>query len=219
MPPLSSRVHHSGVEPPSPCARTAAGLDLRWLEVAFVHDLSEARDLPAQDVEALLTERHPFALAAGVSDPLFGGAGAYDAWMTRFVVCPATLMVVLEAGMPVSEGHQLVGPGSLRSQVLDLPLREVNGGRMTEVRALEHHDRLTAMKLRLLNDRVSRRVAWGIARAKGWDSVRDAEYLAIARLQADALVTIDQKLAGAAEGIVRVAQLEELQSPAEAPGS
>lgn len=131
--------------------------------------------------------------------------------MTRFVVCPETLMLVLVEGMPISEGHQLVGPGGLRSQVLDLLLREVDAGRMTEARALEHHERLTTMKLRLLNDRVSRRVAWNIARAKGWDSVRDAEYLAVAKLQADALVTIDEKLAAAAEGIVRVAQFEELQ--------
>lgn len=131
--------------------------------------------------------------------------------MTRFAVCPATLMKVLVQGMPVSEGHQLVGPGSLRSQVLDLLLREVNEGRMTEAQALEHHERLTTMKMRLLNDRVSRRVAWNIARAKGWDSLRDAEHLAVAKLPADALVTIDERLAAAAEGIVRVAQLEELR--------
>ena len=131
--------------------------------------------------------------------------------MTRFVVCPATLMMVLAQGTPISEGHQLVGPGSLRSQVLDLLLREVNEGRMAEAQALEHHERLTTMKMRLLTDRVSRRVAWNLARAKGWDSVRDAEYLAVAQLQADALVTIDERLAAAAEGIVRVAQLEELR--------
>ena len=70
------------------------------------------------------------------------------------------------------------------------------------------------MKLRLLNDRVSRRVAWDIARAKGWDSLRDAEYLAITRLQADALVTIDEHLTEAARGIVPVASLDDLQRTA-----
>lgn len=79
---------------------------------------------------------------------------------------------------------------------------------------MEQHERLTSMRLRLLNDRVSRRAAWDIARAKGWDSLRDAEYLAIARLQADALVTIDEHLAEAARGVVPVASLNELQRPA-----
>jgi len=134
--------------------------------------------------------------------------------MSRFVVCPATLILVLEEGLSVSGTHQLVGPGSLRSQVLELLLREVNGGRLTEARALEQHERLTSMKLRLLNDRVSRRVAWDIARAKGWDSLRDAEYLAITRLQADALVTIDEHLTEAARGIVPVASLDDLQRTA-----
>lgn len=76
---------------------------------------------------------------------------------------------------------------------------------------MEYHERLTAMKLRLLNDRVSRRMAWDIARSNGWESLREAEYLAITRLQADALVTIDQNLVGAAAGIVPVAPLEELR--------
>lgn len=76
---------------------------------------------------------------------------------------------------------------------------------------MEHHERLTSMKLRLLNDRVSRRVAWDIARANGWESLRDAEYLAVANLQADALVTIDEHLAEAAAGLVPVVPLLELQ--------
>jgi len=131
--------------------------------------------------------------------------------MSRFVVCPATLLLVLDDGLPVPEQHQLVGPASLRSHVLDLLLRRVNDGRMAEAQAMEYHERLTAMKLRLLNDRVSRRMAWDIARSNGWESLREAEYLAITRLQADALVTIDQNLVGAAAGIVPVAPLEELR--------
>lgn len=131
--------------------------------------------------------------------------------MSRLVVCPVTLLHVLEEGILVSAGHQLVGPGSLRSQVLELLLLEVNRGRLTEAEAMEHHERLTSMKLRLLNDRVSRRVAWDIARANGWESLRDAEYLAVAKLQADALVTIDEHLAEAAAGLVPVVPFLELQ--------
>ena len=44
---------------------------------------------------------------------------------------------------------------------------------------------MTQLKLRLLGDRVSRSTAWKIARQQDWDSLRDAEYLAITRLQAD----------------------------------
>jgi predicted nucleic acid-binding protein len=66
------------------------------------------------------------------------------------------------------------------------------------------------MKIRLLGDRVSRATAWKIAAGLGWDDIKDAEYLAVASLQADALVTDDDALAAAAEGIVRVAAYEDL---------
>ena len=66
------------------------------------------------------------------------------------------------------------------------------------------------MKIRLLGDRVSRATAWKIAAALGWDDIGDAEYLAVASLQADALVTDDESLAAAAEGIVPVAAYEDL---------
>ena len=131
--------------------------------------------------------------------------------MSRFVLCPATLLFVLENGPPVPEQHHLVGPISLRSHVLDLLLRRVNVGQLTEARAMAFHERLTTMKLRLLNDRVSRRLAWDIARSNGWESMRDAEYLAVTKLQADALITIDEHLAEAAKGIVPLVSLEELR--------
>jgi predicted nucleic acid-binding protein len=50
--------------------------------------------------------------------------------------------------------------------------------------------------MRLLRDRVSRRTAWKIAREQGWETTYDdAEYLAVAKLQADALVTVTPALA------------------------
>jgi predicted nucleic acid-binding protein len=51
-----------------------------------------------------------------------------------------------------------------------------------------------------------------LARDHGWDDLRDAEYLAIARLQADALVTVDAELATRAEGIVTIAPVPALVS-------
>ena len=48
--------------------------------------------------------------------------------------------------------------------------------------------RLTTTTVRLLNDRVSRAIAWKVATELGWDDTVDAEYVAVTRLQADALV-------------------------------
>ena len=131
--------------------------------------------------------------------------------MSRYVLCPATLLFMLEEGLSVPEQHHLVGPVGLRSHVLDLLLRRVSDEELTEAQAMAYHERLTTMRLRLLNDRVSRRSAWNIARANGWDSMRDAEYLAVTKLQADAFVTIDERLKKAAAGIVPVVPLDELR--------
>jgi predicted nucleic acid-binding protein len=57
---------------------------------------------------------------------------------------------------------------------------------------------------------VSRRVAWQVARQHDWDTLRDAEYLAVTRLQADALVTVDPRLAAAAQDAVPVAAIDVL---------
>jgi hypothetical protein len=70
------------------------------------------------------------------------------------------------------------------------------------------HEQLTETKLRLLNDRVSRRTAWDIARQQGWDTIGNAECIALVRLQAAAPMTIDADLAAAAAKLVPVAALE-----------
>ena len=68
--------------------------------------------------------------------------------------------------------------------------------------------------MRLLGDRVSRRTAWRIAREHDWTVLRDAEYLAITRLQADALITVDPDLAALARAVVAVADVDDLLAPA-----
>jgi hypothetical protein len=72
---------------------------------------------------------------------------------------------------------------------------------------------MTEMKMRLLGDRMSRRTAWQIARQHDWDRLRDAEYLAITRLQADALVTVDPALAARAQDVVAAAAIGCLLPP------
>jgi predicted nucleic acid-binding protein len=108
--------------------------------------------------------------------------------MTRYVVDAPTLLRLIAEGVQVSPEHQIVAPGVIRSEALALLFDAVRRGDLAEQVALEHHERLTELKMRLLGDRVSRRTAWRIAREQGWTSTRDAEYLAVTRLQADALV-------------------------------
>jgi predicted nucleic acid-binding protein len=132
--------------------------------------------------------------------------------MARYVIDAPTLLHLVANDVAVSPGHQLVAPNLIRSQALSLLLEAVRRGELTEELALEHHERLTALKMRLLGDRVSRRTAWKIAREQGWDTTYDAEYLAVTRLQADALVTVDPEMSRKAEHVVPLAPLEALSA-------
>lgn len=130
--------------------------------------------------------------------------------VARFAIDALTLLHLVDERLPIHPDHQLVAPHSIRSAALELLLREVRSGRRSESEALERHERMTELKMRLLGDRVSRRTAWQIARDQGWDGLRDAEYLAIARLQADALVTVDPLLAAKAASVTTVASVQDL---------
>lgn len=133
--------------------------------------------------------------------------------MARYVIDADTLLQIAAGTIAVDETHQLVAPASVRSQALTVLLGRVNAGDLSEREALRLHERLTEIKLRLLNDRVSRRTAWNLARAHGWPNLRDAEYLALVTLQADALVTVDERLAALAADLVEVRPVEALSCP------
>jgi predicted nucleic acid-binding protein len=130
--------------------------------------------------------------------------------MARYVIDAPTLLHLVAEGVDISPEHQLVAPNIIRSQALSLLLASVRHGDLSEAEALARHERFTEMKMRLLGDRVSRRTAWKIAREKGWETTFDAEYLAVTRLQADALITIDPQLATKADDIVPLAPLAAL---------
>ena len=130
--------------------------------------------------------------------------------MTRFVIDAPTLLHLVVEGVGVDPAHRLVAPNVVRSQALALLFEAVGRGELTEGEALARHEGVTAVKVRLLGDRVSRGTAWRIAREQGWDTLGPAEYLAVTRLQADALVTLDPELAALADGIVPLAPLEAL---------
>jgi predicted nucleic acid-binding protein len=130
--------------------------------------------------------------------------------MARYVVDPVTLLHLIDDDLTIDAAHQLVAPNSIRSETLQLLLGEVRRGKRNERDALAVHERVTELKMRLLGDRVSRGTAWKVAQEQGWDSIRDAEYLAITRLQADALVTVDPRLSACAEGLVSLAPVGSL---------
>ena len=130
--------------------------------------------------------------------------------MTRFVIDAPTLLHLVANNVHISPSHQIVAPNLIRSQALSLLLEAVRHGDLTEDLALQHHDRLTELKMRLLGDRVSRRTAWRIARERDLETTFDAEYLAVTKLQADALVTVTPALAIKAKDVVPLAPVEAL---------
>jgi indolepyruvate ferredoxin oxidoreductase alpha subunit len=87
----------------------------------------------------------------------------------------------------------------------------VHRGAIPEAVALERLARIQALPIRLLGDAVLRRNAWQLADRLGWAETYDAEYVALMRLQADALVTLDAELARRVEGIVPTATIEALR--------
>ena len=130
--------------------------------------------------------------------------------MTRYAIDAAIALRLIRDASNADRRHQLVSPSVLRSHALSLLYRDVRDGRITEEEGRQQLEALAAMKIRLLNDRVSRATAWKIAAGLGWNDIGLSEYLAVASLQADALVTEDDELTAAASGIVRLAAYGDL---------
>lgn len=130
--------------------------------------------------------------------------------MARYAIDARTLLHLIDHGLAIDPAHQLVAAKGIHSDLLTLLLADVRRGVRTESEALTVHTRATEQRMRLLGDRVSRRTAWELALAHDWGDLHDAETLAVARLQADALVTVDEALAARADGIVPLAPLEAL---------
>lgn len=127
--------------------------------------------------------------------------------MTRFVIDAATALTLARMDARISPQHSLLAPTVLRSQVLTILYAAVQRGECDKATADQQLDYLRALKIRLLGDRVLQRRAWQIAAHCGWADTFAAEYVALAQLQADALVTDDPALAAALQGIVTVAPI------------
>ena len=130
--------------------------------------------------------------------------------MTRYGIDAATALRLIGEQSDADRRHQLVAPSVLRSDVMSMLYREVRAGRIAAAAGRQQLETLAGLKIRLLGDRVSRSAAWKIAAGLGWDDIAASEYLAVASLQADVLVTDDEDLALAAAGLVPVVRYADL---------
>lgn len=130
--------------------------------------------------------------------------------MTRYAIDAPTALRLIEEDAVLGPGHSLVAPSVLRTHALSLLYQQVRAGALEERVALARLERLAELKIRLLGDRVSRATAWKLALRLGWPDTPPAEYLAVAMLQADLLVTDDPQLRSGAEDHVALAPYEAL---------
>jgi len=130
--------------------------------------------------------------------------------MTRYGIDARAALHIIREGIEVPAAHQLVAPNLLRSHVLGLVYDELRDGTITEREGKALLDGLATLRMRLLGDRVSRAVAFGLAAEHDWPDTAHAEYLAVAKLQADALIALDTGLASKAKGIVHLAPFDAL---------
>ena len=130
--------------------------------------------------------------------------------MARYVIRPDVAIRLARHDAVVREEHEPLAPTLLRSQVLSLLFQAVQRGELTTQEAENAIGYVRRLRLRLLGDRVLQSVAWDVADQLGWPDTYDAEYVALTRLQADALVTLDERLAQAAKRVVPVASIDDL---------
>lgn len=133
--------------------------------------------------------------------------------MARYALDAPTLLHLVRQHLLPHPSHQLVAPHAIRPDAMGLLYQAVRRGELTERDALALHDVRTGLRMRLLGDRGSRGMAWRIAREQDWAQLGDAEYLAVARLQADAFVSVDERMRALAEGIVATAPVDALLAP------
>jgi predicted nucleic acid-binding protein len=131
--------------------------------------------------------------------------------MTRFVLDASAVIHLASAGVKVPGRHKLLAPTLLRSQTLSALHEAVQRGEIPAEVARDRLTRIGRMPIRLLGDAVLRRRAWELADQLGWASTYKAEYVALAQLQADALVTLDAELARSVKGIVPTASIDALR--------
>lgn len=130
--------------------------------------------------------------------------------MTRYVVDARAAMELARRRSAVREEHKLLAPTLLRSEMLSLLYQAVRRSELTKKEAAAQLEYVRSLRIRLLGDRALQNAAWRIADRLGWADTFAAEYVALTQLQADALVTLDARVADAVRHLVRVVPIEEL---------
>jgi len=133
--------------------------------------------------------------------------------VTRFVVDCEVLLRIAAGEVEVAPGHQLVAPALVRSQALAAMYGAARRGEISAAEGRDRVRRINSLKVRFLGDKVLQANAWEIAEQLGWETIYDAEYVALTRLQADALVTGNADLARAVSGVVETAPIDALRTP------
>lgn len=128
--------------------------------------------------------------------------------MTKYVIGPDVALRLARDGTMIPDKHQILAPTLLRSQLLSLLYQAVHRGEMTKKDADRQLDYVRGLRIRLLGDRVLQNVAWKIADQLGWPDTFAAEYIALTQLQADAFITLDDKLADAVQDLVTTAPID-----------
>ena len=128
----------------------------------------------------------------------------------RYAIDAAVAIRLARESARISGDHQLVAPNILRSQALGLVYRSVRRGELTEQEGRAILEGITSLRIRLLGDRVSRATAWKVAQQLDWDDTTNAEYVAVAQLQADAFITLDPDLRRDVDRLVVTAPYEVL---------
>jgi predicted nucleic acid-binding protein len=128
--------------------------------------------------------------------------------VARYVIGPDVALQLARIEAVIPEEHQILAPTLLRSQMLSLLYQAVRRNEMTKRDADRLLNYVRALRIRLLGDRVLQNVAWKIADQLGWPDTFTAEYIALTQLQANAVITLDERVAGAVQGLVTTASID-----------
>jgi predicted nucleic acid-binding protein len=130
--------------------------------------------------------------------------------MTRYVSGPDVAIHLAGEEAVIPDGHHLLAPALLRSQMLSLLYQAVHRGEMTKEDAERRLFYARGMRIRLLEDHELQNAARNVADQLGWPDTFDAEYVALTQLQADALITLDRQFADVVKDLMAVAPIEAL---------
>ena len=130
--------------------------------------------------------------------------------MTRYVIGPDVAIQLAGDEAVVPDGHHMLAPALLHSQMLSLLYQAVHRGEMTKEDAERRLFYVQGMRIRLHEDYLLQKAAWQVADQLGWPDTFNAEYVALTQLEADALITLDRQLADDVKDLVTVAPIEAL---------